>query len=72
LTRRLTIRYRIVSVAGIGIGALPDGLDPNLIQNILSGALLYQILLEPAGQTGEQLREYIVGFSAASGFSQDE
>jgi hypothetical protein len=34
--------------------------------------LLYQILLEPKGQTGEQLREYIVGFSAASGFSQDE
>jgi len=41
-------------------GALPDGLDPDLIQDMLSGALLHQILLEPAGQTEEQLREYIV------------
>jgi AcrR family transcriptional regulator len=43
-----------------GSGALPDGLDPELIQDMLSGALLHQILLEPAGQTEEQLREYIV------------
>jgi AcrR family transcriptional regulator len=43
-----------------GSGALPDGLDPELIQDMLSGALLHQILLEPAGQMEEQLREYIV------------
>lgn len=43
-----------------GTGALPDGLDPDLIQDMLSGALLHQILLEPAGQTEEQLREYII------------
>ncbi len=41
-------------------GALPDGLDPDLIQDMLSGALLHQILLEPARQTEEQLREYII------------
>jgi AcrR family transcriptional regulator len=43
-----------------GSGALPDGLDPDLIQDMLSGALLHQILLEPAGQTEEQLRVYII------------
>jgi AcrR family transcriptional regulator len=41
-------------------GTLPDGLDPDLVQDMLSGALLHQILLEPAGQTEEQLRGYIV------------
>ena len=41
-------------------GTLPDGMDPNLIQDMLSGALLHQILLEPAGQTEDQLRDYIV------------
>nr|WP_286182214.1 TetR-like C-terminal domain-containing protein [Rhizobium sp. ICMP 5592] len=41
-------------------GTLPDGLDPDLIQDMLSGALLHQILLEPAGQTEDQLRDYIV------------
>ena len=43
-----------------GAGALPDGLDPELIQVMLSGALLHQILLEPVDQTEEQLRDYIV------------
>jgi len=41
-------------------GTLPDGLDPDLVQDMLSGALLHQILLGPAEQTEEQLREYIV------------
>jgi AcrR family transcriptional regulator len=40
-------------------GALPDGLNPDLIQDMLSGALLHRILLEPAGQTEDQLRKYI-------------
>jgi AcrR family transcriptional regulator len=42
------------------VGTLPDGPDPDLIQDMLSGALLHQILLEPAGQTEDQLRDYIV------------
>jgi AcrR family transcriptional regulator len=41
-------------------GALPDGLAPELIQDMLSGALLHQVLLEPAGQTEEQLRVYVI------------
>jgi len=41
-------------------GTLPDGLDADLVQDMLSGALLHQILLQPAEQTEEQLRGYIV------------
>jgi AcrR family transcriptional regulator len=41
-------------------GTLRAGLDPDLIQDMLSGALLHRMLLEPAGQTQEQLREYVV------------
>jgi AcrR family transcriptional regulator len=41
-------------------GTLADGLDPELIQDMLSGALLHQILLEPAGQTEDELRDYVV------------
>jgi AcrR family transcriptional regulator len=40
-------------------GALPDGLNPDLIQDMLSGALLHRNLLEPAGETEDQLRKYI-------------
>lgn len=42
------------------VGALPEGLDPDLIQDMLSGALLHRVLLEPAGQTEDQLRKYII------------
>jgi len=41
-------------------GVLADGLDPDLILDMLTGALLHQILLEPCDQTEEQLRAYIV------------
>jgi AcrR family transcriptional regulator len=41
-------------------GELPDGLDPELIQDMLTGALLHQVLLEPAVQSEEQLRDYLV------------
>lgn len=37
-----------------GAGVLPDGLDPELIQDMLNGALL------PAEQTEEQLRHYVI------------
>jgi len=41
-------------------GLLPEGLDPEIIQDMLSGALLHQMLLEPGGQSEKQLRDYIV------------
>jgi AcrR family transcriptional regulator len=53
-----------------GAGALPDGLDPELIQDMLSGALLHQILLEPADQTEEQLRDYIIRLLTGLGLLQ--
>jgi AcrR family transcriptional regulator len=51
-------------------GALTDGLDPELIQDMLSGALLHQILLEPADQTEEQLRDYIIRLLTGLGLLQ--
>jgi len=41
-------------------GSLPDGLDPELIQDMLTGALLHQILFDPADQTEQQLRDYVI------------
>jgi AcrR family transcriptional regulator len=41
-------------------GALCEGLDPDLLQDMLSGALLHRVLLEPAHQTEEELRAYII------------
>ena len=41
-------------------GTLAEGLDPELIQDMLTGALLQQILFEPAAQTQEQLRAYVI------------
>lgn len=41
-------------------GELPEGLDPELIQDMLSGALLHQVLLEPAGQSEADIRDYVV------------
>jgi hypothetical protein len=40
-------------------GELPDGIDPDLIQDMLSGALLHQIVAGPAGQTEQELRDYV-------------
>lgn len=51
-------------------GALPGGLDPELIQDMLTGALLHQILLEPADQTEEQLRDYIIRLLTGLGLLQ--
>jgi AcrR family transcriptional regulator len=53
-----------------GAGTLPDGIDPELIQDMLSGALLHQILLEPADQTEEQLRDYIIRLLTGLGLLQ--
>ncbi|WP_195180351.1 TetR/AcrR family transcriptional regulator [Mesorhizobium sp. INR15] len=41
-------------------GDLPEGLDPDLIQDMLSGALLHQVLLESTHQTEASLRNYVV------------
>ena len=41
-------------------GELQDGADPDLIQDMLSGALLHQVLIEPAGASEADLREYVV------------
>ncbi|MDL2410778.1 TetR/AcrR family transcriptional regulator [Rhizobium calliandrae] len=51
-------------------GALPSSLDPELIQDMLIGALLHQILLEPADQTEEQLRDYIIRLLTGLGLLQ--
>lgn len=41
-------------------GAVPDGIDPELIQDMLTGALLHQILFAPGDQTEDQLKDYVI------------
>lgn len=59
LKPRRAVFSRIIERART-LGRLPPGADPELIQDLLTGALLHRLLIDPAEPDAEGLRAYLI------------